>query len=103
MQVDSCREYRNIAYEANCSGLTKSSYSAKQREMVEGLESYPNFEVLRYAFQRSVPIIVGSDCHSPDKLGANVKEVLNRLKKKGINKVNYFEKRELQDFPLEAS
>ncbi|MFH1506521.1 MAG: histidinol-phosphatase [archaeon] len=89
------------AYEINCSGLTKSSYDLVSRKKVYGAPSYPNIEIAALAHSEGVPLVIGSDAHSPDYLGANVLFFIQELKKRGITDVTYFEKRTPHMFSLE--
>lgn len=90
----------NQTYEINCSGITKSKYDPSNKKMIEGEPSFPYFDIVKYGIQNNNTFTIGSDAHSPDKLYANIKGVINILTNLGLKKLNYFENRVLKEFIL---
>ena len=72
-----------MVVEINTAGLRK-----KVKEM------YPSFQLLEMIKQYNIDITFGSDAHSPNQVGFNLKECYNFVKLLGYKKVVYFEKKE---------
>lgn len=77
-------------YEVNCSGYTKRRYDRESQSMVAG-PSYPDIEYAAQVAKTGTPIILGSDAHSPNLIGANVDQAMAQLKEMGIGHVHYYE------------
>ncbi len=91
---------KNIAYEINCSGITKKSYNPILQTMVSGKQTFPDFELIKLANNAGLHFTIGSDAHEPDKLGKNVRFVLKKLKAMHIPKIAYFENRQRMEYYL---
>jgi len=53
----------------------------------------PGPKMLKLCKENDIPMILGSDAHSPSQVSRNFKETISYLKSLGINKLAYFEKR----------
>lgn len=56
-------------------------------------EQYPSLWVLKEAFKREIPITLGSDAHTPDKIGRNLEKAASLAKEAGYTKLVRFIKR----------
>jgi histidinol-phosphatase (PHP family) len=70
------------AIELNTAGLRKDCK-----------EIYPSREILRLAFQKSVPITFGSDAHAPDEVGLNFAEAISLAREAGYRESRRFARR----------
>ena len=77
-------------YEINCSGLTKNSYNPKTKEMILNKPSYPNMELVSIANSMGINFTIGSDAHSPDKVGANITSIIGKCSTRGIKSFGYY-------------
>lgn len=68
-----------VSMELNTSGLLKTV-----REMNPGLQ------ILREMRAREIPVVIGSDAHSPNRVGADFRAALASLEAAGYNEVGYF-------------
>lgn len=68
-----------IAMELNTSGLNKIV-----REM------NPGRHILHAMFERSIPVVVGADAHSPNRVGDRFLEAYNILEEVGYTELSYF-------------
>jgi histidinol-phosphatase (PHP family) len=59
----------------------------------EAKEIYPSPEILSWACEREIPIVFGSDAHSPDRVGANFKEAVALAKEVGYTHYNTYSNR----------
>jgi len=57
-------------------------------------EFYPSITLLEMIKKSDIDITFGSDAHSKDQVGFNLKEAYNLAKQLGFKKVTYFENRE---------
>ena len=71
-----------VAMELNTSGLRKS-YS----------EMNPGPEMLAMMSERNIPVVLGSDSHVPERVGAQFDDALAILETAGFDEVSVFEKR----------
>jgi histidinol-phosphatase (PHP family) len=78
-------EKHNCAIELNTAGLRKDCR-----------EIYPGREILRLAFQNSVPITFGSDAHAPAEVGMNFTEAIQLARSAGYRKYCRFNRRKRQ-------
>lgn len=49
--------------------------------------------MLKLCKEKNIPMVLGSDAHSPSQVSRNFKETISYLKNLGINELTYFEKR----------
>jgi histidinol-phosphatase (PHP family) len=68
-------EGSSMAVEINTSGLRKQD------------ELYPQPTIIQELIDRNIPLILGSDAHSPEHVGYAFEETLNFLKKKGLKQL----------------
>ncbi|MEM0967746.1 MAG: histidinol-phosphatase [Verrucomicrobiota bacterium] len=78
-----------VAMELNTSGAYKA-YP----------EMNPGPEMLRLMAEREIPVVVGSDSHSPDRVGDRFEEALDALEEAGFTHVHFFEHRQPQKLSL---
>jgi histidinol-phosphatase (PHP family) len=79
----------NVAFELNTAGWRK-----------EVREQYPAFEFLRLAGSAGVPVLVNSDAHAPEEVGANFAEACQLLRDAGYQEVVTFQGRRRLSAPL---
>jgi len=77
---------KNIAIEINTNGYNKPVN-----------EFYPSDYILKKIIKMDIPIVFGSDAHTPDRVGENIKNVYNKLKKFDVKKIATFTKRKRSD------
>jgi len=73
----------NMAVEINTSGLRKPVK-----------ELYPSDEILEMILEENIDITFGSDAHSPEQVGLNLKESVEKVKKMGFSEAVYFKNRQ---------
>lgn len=76
---------QELVVEINTNGLNKPV-----------VEIYPAREILEQIFDLEIPVTLGSDAHSPDRVGENLYEVVTELKNKGLKGLATFKKRKLK-------
>lgn len=81
-----------VAMELNTSGLNKSFK-----------EMNPGPEILRAMSQRGIPVVVGSDAHSPTRVADNWELAFDLLTEAGFSHVSFFVARQRHDVPLDAA
>ncbi len=79
-----------VAMELNTSGLHKS-YS----------EMNPGPEMLAMIAERGIPVVVSSDSHRPERVGADFGPALAMLVAAGFSEVSYFDRRERVGLPID--
>ncbi len=72
---------KGMCIEVNASGLDKCK------------EQYPSRKILEMCFDLGIPIVLGSDAHSPDAVGNHFKEIISLVKSVGYDRVAVFESR----------
>jgi len=77
-----------VAMELNTSGLLK-----RLPEMNPGLA------ILRLMKERGIPVVIGSDSHTPGRVGENFPLALDALAEAGYESVSYFDARKRKDLP----
>ncbi|MCB8942838.1 MAG: histidinol-phosphatase [Ardenticatenaceae bacterium] len=82
----------NVAMELNTSGLLKNIK-----------EMNPNMHMLVAMAERGIPIVVGSDAHSPQRVGANFDLALNMLEEAGYTHIHFFLDRQRQQLALDRA
>jgi histidinol-phosphatase (PHP family) len=60
----------------------------------------PGIKMLSLCKEKDVPLVIGSDAHSPEKLANNFTETFKILKQLGIKKLFYFKNRELFNYKI---
>jgi histidinol-phosphatase (PHP family) len=82
--LDVCRSLRasDMCLEINTSGLRK-----------EVAEIYPTRRFLEIACQNSVPVVIGSDAHTPSDTGADYDRAIDLARSVGYTHVQQFSKR----------
>ena len=78
-----------VAMEINTSGVNKSLPQMN-----------PGPEMLVMMCERSIPVVIGSDSHVPDRVGIDFDEALDSLEQAGYSNVSYFLNRERRDVPI---
>lgn len=53
-------------------------------------EPYPNFETLKLAYHKNIPIVMSSDCHHPREINLNFSNVKNELLNLGFKAIMNF-------------
>ena len=80
----------DICIEVNTSGLCMTPPNL-----------YPDDFILRMAFEKNIPVTVGSDAHSPDRVGENFKVAYKKLLEIGYKEVSYYIKRKRHSYKIE--
>lgn len=80
-----------MAMELNTSGLNKS-YP----------EMNPGPAILAEMRLREIPVVLGADAHTPERVGANYLDALDTLESVGYDRVSYFLHRTRRDVEIDA-
>ena len=80
-----------VCFEINTAGLRK-----------EIGEMYPSAEFLTLAQSAGVPLVISSDAHAPDEVGASFDQAVALAREVGYTELATFEKRERGSMPLPA-
>ena len=78
-----------VAMELNTSGINKAVP-----------EFNPGPQMLRMMRERNIPVVLGSDSHTPRRVGADFDRALDALEEAGYTKVSCFLARKRHDFPI---
>jgi histidinol-phosphatase (PHP family) len=78
-----------MAVEINTAGLRKPVK-----------ELYPSDELLEMILQEGIDLTLSSDAHSPQQVGFGYDTVMEKLKKLGVKKLVYFEKKEKKEISI---
>lgn len=78
-----------VAMELNTSGVNKSY-----------VEMNPGPRMLSLMAERGIPVVIGSDSHSPDRVGDQFEEALAHLSEAGYENVSVFRERKRYDLPI---
>jgi len=81
-----------VAMELNTSGLQKTLP-----------EMNPSLRILREMRERDIPVTVGADAHSPDRVAGDFPTALRTLQEAGYTHSRYYLNREPVEVPLEQS
>lgn len=81
-----------VALELNTSGTRKAPY-----------EVYPGKAFLRAAVARGIPMVVGADAHTPERVGEGFEDALTMLAQSGCRTVSVVLERERVELDLEAA
>ena len=65
-------------------------------------ELYPAPEILKRARELGIPVVLGSDAHAPDEVGARFAEAAARLSEAGYREAWVYKNRKPEPYPLEA-
>ena len=85
----------NVAIDLNTDYLRNSKTGKIEKERLN-----PGLEMLAMCKEKNVPLVIGSDAHSPKKLANNFSDTFEILKDIGIKTLYYFEKRKLFDYKI---
>ena len=80
---------KDMCIEVNTQGLRKGPF-----------EVYPNDFILKMAYKKNIPVTLGSDSHSIDKIGANFKEAYEKLLEIGYKEVSYYIERKRYSYNI---
>lgn len=78
-----------VAMELNTSGLNKALP-----------EMNPGIAQLRLMQERGIPVVIGADAHTPERVGDHYEEALHHLKAVGYDEVSFFLDRQRQTVPI---
>lgn len=81
-----------VAMELNTSGLNK-----RVKEM------NPGPEILAEMADRQIPVVLGSDSHAPDRVGADFIQAMDLLEDAGYRTLTYFINRQPQEISLKSA
>lgn len=81
-----------IAMELNTSGRIKKLP-----------EFNPGMTMLKEMYKRGIPVVIGADAHTPERVSDHFEEAIACLREAGYEHVSYFLKRERQDIPLDVA
>ena len=80
-----------VAMELNTSGL----YKARP-------EMNPGPQMLALMAERDIPVVIGSDSHTPRRVGDLFLAALGSLETAGYDTVSFFENRKRRDLPIDT-
>lgn len=66
-------------------------------------EPCPGPRILYEMARRRIPVTLGSDAHSPQRVGENFRKALRLIQAAGYRKVSVFQKRQRHDFDIAAA
>ena len=89
-----------VGYEINTSGFLKKVYFPESDTVELNKNTIPNFKAIKLAAEDNVPLVIGSDAHSPNHLCRFFDKTKAKLKELGINKLSYFENGEKIDYDM---
>jgi histidinol-phosphatase (PHP family) len=81
-----------IAMELNTSGVNKP-YP----------EVNPGREILQEMYQRNIPVVLGADAHTPNRVAADYEKAMDILADVGYTNINFFLNRQRQTVDIEAA
>ncbi len=81
-----------VAMELNTSGLQKALP-----------EMNPSLDQLVLMRQRAIPVVIGSDAHVPQRVGADYPAALHLLRRAGYTEVSFFVNRQRQTLPIQTA
>lgn len=90
----------DVAYEINCSSLTKSNYNPESKSKTKGEAVYPNYDLVTTMVEQGLSFTIGSDAHSPSNVGFGVRENLELCVKAGMDSITYYEARKPVVLPI---
>ncbi|MCK5416482.1 histidinol-phosphatase HisJ family protein [Candidatus Parcubacteria bacterium] len=74
----------------------------KETKKFEKHRLNPSIETLVLCKEKDIPLVIGSDAHSPSKMTNNFTETFAVLKNIGIKNLFYFEKRKLIEYTIDT-
>ena len=80
---------KDLVIEVNTNGLNKPVQ-----------EIYPSMKILKRAFELDIPVTLGSDAHSPQRVGEGIKDAASLLHEIGYEKIATFKNRKKRPIPL---
>lgn len=92
------RQYQRAAKALARNGLCMEISTAGLRKPVG--EIYPHPILLEICQSEGVPIVINSDAHCPEDVGANYDQALALAKKTGYQEIQVFSQRKRQAYPL---
>ena len=92
------QQYQRAAKALARNGLCMEISTAGLRKPVG--EIYPHPVLLEICHAEGVPIVINSDAHTPEDVGANYAEALELAKKTGYTEIQLFTQRKRQTAPL---
>lgn len=81
-----------VAMEINTSGLNKSFP-----------EMNPGPEMLALMAERKIPVVIGSDSHTPTRVGEGFVEALEAMREAGYDSASLFRRRQRREVAIEAA
>jgi histidinol-phosphatase (PHP family) len=90
--------YRTCLDRVAGAGLAVEVNTAGLRKPVE--EIYPAEDFLRMCWKRDIPVMLGSDAHSPDEVGEDFDRALQLLRLVGYEELTLFNQRKRFGLPL---
>lgn len=81
-----------VAMELNTSGMLKSLP-----------EMNPSLSQLALMHERGIPVVIGADAHSPERVGDGYAEALQLLIEAGYKQVSFFVDRKRRDVPIQEA
>lgn len=63
-------------------------------------ELYPDPRLLKKCFEKNIPIVLSSDAHFPEHVGANFDQALKLAKETGYKSIMTFSKGERKEYPI---
>lgn len=82
-----------IAMELNTSGLHKRQCQ----------EMHPSFEMLEAMQERGIPVVLGSDAHSPKRVGGDFLQAIDTLEMAGYTELTHFIHRQPHQIDLKSA
>ncbi len=56
-------------------------------------QQYPTKEIIQRMYEHDIPVLLGSDAHSPESIAYEFKRIINMLKEIGYSQLAHFNKR----------
>lgn len=75
----------DVCLEINTSGLIKGDFVV-----------HPDPLIMKWALERDIPFTIGSDSHTPERVGTPFEEVLGEFRELGLTELHYFRKGQRQ-------
>ncbi|MEY4529752.1 MAG: hypothetical protein RLZZ156_473 [Deinococcota bacterium] len=79
----------NLALDFNTSGLRGELHAP-----------HPPLEILKAAFERNIPLVLGSDAHNPKDVGSHFSSAIRLAKQVGYTQVGAFKHRQLELYSI---
>ncbi len=85
----------NVAVDLNTDYIKDS-----KTDKVDPKRLNPGIETILLCKEKNVPLVIGSDAHTPGKICNNFTDTFKALKDIGIKNLYYFEKRKLHEYKI---